>query len=368
MAPGIPDAPRSRAGTKPASNREPRPTPRKRAPGAATGSQKPSAGLPDYEAWLFDADRKDRPVELTATTVADLKARQLLWIDVRDNPAHGAVVALLALLPISATAATQFWSSTARPKLKLSGTYFQLRVLATNTVDGRDHPTTLDMIAGTNFVVTIHPEPIDPLVELGERLERDTAVGSLDSGAFAAVLLDGFITSYLELSDELAATVDRLDEEALRPAGRVDLLGDMVALRHRIAAARRALTIHREVVAALARPDFAAIAGTSATSYFESLAERFEHAIDAVDGSRESLVGTFDIHMTRTSQRTNEIMKTLTIVSVTLLPAGVISGFMGMNETPPFSIDDPRIFWIVVIVIVAIAAFTLASFRARKWI
>jgi len=38
--------------------------------------------------------------------------------------------------------------------------------------------------------------------------------------------------------------------------------------------------------------------------------------------------------MTRTSQRTNDIMKTLTIVSVTLLPAGVIAGFMGMNQTP----------------------------------
>ena len=294
-------------------------------------------------------------MELTAGTAAAIKDRQLLWVDVRDEVGSEAVGGLLALLPIDAEAARRFWNAAKEPRLRLTGKDFQLRVLAMNTVKGRDHPTALDMIAGTNFVVTIHPEPIQSLAEFRERLEVDTAVGVLDSGAFAAVLLDGFVTSYLEFSDQLAATVDRLDEQALEAVGGRDLLGQMVALRHRIAAARRTLVAHREVVAALARADFAAIAGTSATSYFESLAERFQRAIDAIDGSRDSLVGTFDIHMTRTSQRTNEIMRTLTIVSVLLLPAGVISGFMGMNAKTPFSLDDPRVFWGVVIVIAVIA-------------
>ncbi len=325
--------------------------------------------LPPHEARLFDADRTDREVELTPATAAQIKERQLLWIDVRDDAESEAVGALLGLLPIDADAARR-WSreATLQPSLRLSGSDVRLRVLAMNTHGGRDHPTPVDMIAGANFVVTVHPEPIKSIVDVRERLERDTAVGVLDSGAFAAVLLDGFVTSYLELADELAATVDLLDEQALNPSGPGDLLGQMVALRHRIAAARRTLVAHREVLGALARADFEAIAGTSAAGYFQNLVERFEHAIDAIDGSREALVGTFDIHMTRTSQRTNEIMRTLTIVSVMLLPAGVISGFMGMNATPPFSLDDPRIFWIVVVVIAAIALFTLAMLRMRRWI
>ena len=334
----------------------------------ASAGRTPPAELPAHEARLFDADRADRSVELSAATVAAVQDRQLLWIDVQDDAASDAVATLLALLPIDADAARRFRNSAPQPRLRLAGANFQLRVVTMNTDEGRDHPTALEMIAGTNFVVTIHAEPIRSLTEFRERLERDTAVGVLDSGAFAAALLDGFVTSYLELSDELAATVDRLDEQALQSVRRDDLLGPMVALRHRIAAARRALVAHREVVAALARPDFEAIAGTSAASSFQDLAGRFEHAIDAIDSGRESLVGTFDIHMTRTSQRTNEIMRTLTIVSVTLLPAGVISGFMGMNAKPPFSLDDPRVFWGVVVVIAVIAALTLATLRVRRWI
>ncbi len=334
----------------------------------ATGRQGEIAGLPPYEARLFDADRTDRSVALTAETVEAIKDRQLLWVDVRDEVGSEGVDVLLALLPIDAASARRFWKAAKEPRLRLTGKDFQLRVLAMNTVKGRDHSTALDMIAGANFVVTIHPEPIQSLAEFRERLEVDTAVGVLDSGAFAAVLLDGFVTSYLEFSDQLAATVDRLDAQALEAARGEDLLGQMVALRHRIAAARRTLVAHREVVAALARADFAAIAGTSATSYFESLADRFQRAIDAIDGSRDSLVGTFDIHMTRTSQRTNEIMRTLTVVSILLLPAGVISGFMGMNMKTPFSLDDPVVFWVVVIVIAAVAAATLVTLRVRRWI
>ncbi len=334
----------------------------------ARAEHTPSLDLPDHEAQLFDADRADRSVELTAETVAAIKDRQLLWIDVHDDAQSEAVGRLLALLPIDVEAAGRFRKTAPRPRLRLSGADFQLRVVTMNTDEGRDTPTALDMIAGTNFVVTIHAEPIRSLTEFRERLEQDTTVGVLDSGAFAAVLLDGFVTGYLELSDELSATVDRLDEKALQSVRRDDLLGPMVALRHRIAAARRTLVAHREVIAALARPDFEAIAGTSATSSFQDLVSRFEHAIDAIDSSRESLVGTFDIHMTRTSQRTNEIMRTLTIVSVTLLPAGVISGFMGMNAKPPFSLDDPRVFWGVVVVIAMIAAITLLTIRVRRWI
>jgi magnesium transporter len=333
-----------------------------------SGSKKATVAVPTHEAWLFDADRKDRSVELSADTIRGLKPRQLLWIDVSADPAKDPLDALIGLLPVDVDTALGFHTSSRTPQLTLSGTYFQLRLMAMTTADGRDRPTTLDMIAGADFVVTIHADPLESFEDLAKRLGRDTSVGRLDSSAFAAVLLDGFITSYLTLADDLEATVDRLDEAALKTDASRDLLGEMVALRHRIAAARRALTAHREVISALARPDFEAIAGTSSGSYFQTLVARFDHAVDAVDGSRESLVGTFDIHMTRTSQRTNDIMKTLTIVSVTLLPAGVISGFMGMNETPPFAVDDWRVFWIVVIVIAVVAAFTLIALRLRRWI
>jgi Mg2+ and Co2+ transporter CorA len=61
-------------------------------------------------------------------------------------------------------------------------------------------------------------------------------------------------------------------------------------------------------------------------------------------------------------------MRTLTVVSVLLLPTGVIAGFMGMNTKPPYANDNPIVFWIVVALIITIAAATLIILRARRWI
>jgi Mg2+ and Co2+ transporter CorA len=61
-------------------------------------------------------------------------------------------------------------------------------------------------------------------------------------------------------------------------------------------------------------------------------------------------------------------MKVLTIVTVLLLPTGVLAGFMGMNIAAPYSTQDPLIFWVVVIAIIVIAALTLYALRVRGWL
>lgn len=316
---------------------------------------------------LFDADNADRPVELTAETVGALADRQLLWVD-GEGPADDAAIGdVVTLLPVDGAAITRFLARADEPRLELHGDYFQLRVEAIARV-GEDRTTRLDLIAGNNFVVTLHAEPIEFMDDFNDRIEQDTSLGQIDSGDFAVVLLDGLLTGYLRTADELETTVDRLDAEALRPSAVRDLLGEMVALRHRIAAVRRVLASHREVFAALARPDFEIIADAPRSERYANLADRFERAIDAIEGSRESLVGTFDIYATRTSQRTNDIIRILTIVSVLLLPTTVIAGFMGMNIQAPYSNNDPSIFWFVVGGIAAIAAGTLITLRLRHWL
>ena len=79
------------------------------------------------------------------------------------------------------------------------------------------------------------------------------------------------------------------------------------------------------------------------------------------------LIGTFDVHMTRTAQRTNDVMRVLTIASVILLPAVVIAGVMGMNFKAPI-FDNPNLFYVVVGLMVALAVGTLLFARSRHWL
>jgi len=321
----------------------------------------------ETKARLFDADRSDEEVELTPGALTSVGNHQLLWIDTILRGEASVGTDLIEMLPFDADSVARMWASPSHPKLSLHGEYFLLRVLALRP-DDPDKPIVLDLAVGKNVVLTAQREPIEFLADLDRRIRGDTSLGEIDSTDFAAVLMDGLVTSYLELTDSILAEVDDLDRQALKTTGSTDLLSELVALRHRIAASRRVLVAHRRVIAAMAGADFEVITGEAATPRFASITERFDNAIAAIDTAREALLGTFDIHMSRTAQRTNDVVKVLTIVSILLLPTGVIAGFMGMNIKAPYSNDDPTVFWFVIAAIAIIAGVTIVALRLRRWL
>jgi Mg2+ and Co2+ transporter CorA len=100
----------------------------------------------------------------------------------------------------------------------------------------------------------------------------------------------------------------------------------------------------------------------------EGLKARYDGAMGAVEDSRDALLGSFDVYMSRTAQRTNDVMKILTIATVLLLPGTVIAGFMGMNVIVPLDADDPISFWIVLAGVGILAISVLVFARIRHWI
>lgn len=117
----------------------------------------------------------------------------------------------------------------------------------------------------------------------------------------------------------------------------------------------------------LARPEFEVIATSDSAAHFRAIADRLERAIDGVENARDLLIGSFDLYMTQTAQRTNDVMRILTIVNVVLLPAVVLAGIMGMNFKVGF-FENANLFWVVLAVMVAIAAASLAVARWRRWL
>ena len=313
--------------------------------------------------WLFDADGADEAVEVDEAVIGRLTDRRLLWVDVEgDGEAELRHVA--DTLGFESESVEALLNPIGRPRLNVLGEYFEIKVVA---LDDHDQPLELDLLAGLNWVATVHRATIPFLQELRDRLRPDTELGRLNAPSFLAALLDWQIGTYFASVQELERDIDRLDDRALREKEPEDVLRDLIGMRHRIGTVRRTLTPHREVFAALARPDFEVVASSESAAHFRALIDRLERAISAVENVRELLIGSFDILMTRTGQRTNDVMRILTIISVILLPASVLAGVMGMNFKLGL-FDDNRVFWIVIGVMAAIAAVVLVAARRRRWI
>ena len=84
------------------------------------------------------------------------------------------------------------------------------------------------------------------------------------------------------------------------------------------------------------------------------------HALDAAREAKESTFGSFDLLVTRIGQRTNDIVKVLTLVTVILLPATVLGGIMGMNFQVGL-FDQAWVFWVVIAAMLGIAVVVLSA-------
>jgi Mg2+ and Co2+ transporter CorA len=180
-----------------------------------------------------------------------------------------------------------------------------------------------------------------------------------------AVLLDAIIAGYFRAVEGIERKVDEYDARALRARSGDDLIGDLVGLRREVAVLRRALSPQREVFYTLERPGL--VLGDSESAAWPQIADRFRQAVEAVENARELLVGTFDIVISRQGERTNDVMRVLTVISSVLLPSVVIAGVMGMNFKPAF-FDDPQNFLLVIGAMVVLAAGILLFARFKRWI
>jgi magnesium transporter len=223
----------------------------------------------------------------------------------------------------------------------------------------------IDLVARRNLVLSVHAGQVSAVERYIDGLDGETRLGAHDAADLMSALVDEVLIGYFQIVELIERDIDDLDQRALHGRPKDDILSALVSLRRRISIARRTLAPHREALAALARPEIES--DESLGQPWPGLVDRLEGALAAIDSVRDSLLGTYDIHMGRVSQHANDVMKTLTLLSGVLLPAVVLAGIMGMNFKVPF-FDDAANFWIVVGSMIGMAIAILAVARWRDWI
>jgi Mg2+ and Co2+ transporter CorA len=322
-------------------------------------------------ALLYSADSPDRELEqITELDVGVLTDRQLLWIDLesataeeRDSVARliGCEAQLLELDP----------HHERRPRLANYGHLFRMTAVAVGLADAREkaRPRWMALLAGSNFVVSVHNGDIDFVQELRDREKGDTLIGALSAESFVASLLGWMLDSYFQSLEGIVREIDSF-EVAVLGKRRLDsthrLLDTLIHARRRVAEVRRLLISHRNVFYGLARPDFMATETPEARPHFIELNSRLERAEDDVEHTRELVVGAFELLSMRAAQRTNDTMQVLTFVTVLLGSLALVAGLMGMNFELPF-FHDPRGFWIVSGAMLTACLLALVLGKWRKW-
>ena len=224
----------------------------------------------------------------------------------------------------------------------------------------------LDLFVGRNYLVSAHKRPLPFTERVLARAVQNPALLKLDSAFLLSILIDELLAHYEVLTEGLEDEVEAMEVRALTDASDA-LLEDLLHLKRFVFAVYRLASQHRTTLEAFLRPDFPLVGGDVIEPYFRDLDERLGRLLDALEAAKESVNGAFDLYVSQVAHRTNDIMKVLTIVSVTLLPASVILGFFGTSFESP-RLGTPAGFIIMVGLILMTTVGALVLFKRRGWL
>jgi len=196
-----------------------------------------------------------------------------------------------------------------------------------HVVDGEIVESPLHLFVGRDYCITIANLECRPV---REAIERALRAGSNSAPAkILYLILDTIVDAYFVTIDHLDDHIDMIEDDVLDdPSPKI--LQKIFDYKRQLIDLRRTIVATRDIGMHLQR-DSGNLIDAALYTYFRDTYDHLLRLADTVDTMRDLLNNTLDVYLSSVANRTNQVMKVLTVLSTIALPALVISGFYGMN-------------------------------------
>lgn len=242
-----------------------------------------------------------------------------------------------------------------------------LKMLEYNTDTRSVVSEQLSIVLGDNFLLTFQEAPGDFFGDLRNEITvPNSTVRKMGPDYLACRIIDIIVDNYFNTVEKFGTEIEEKEDELVtNPTRKVlisiqDVKKNMMQLRQYVWPAREILSDLGKRESSLIKDD--------TTAYFRDVYDRLFEAMDLIETTREMVSGLIDIYLSSTSNKTNEVMKVLTLVATIFIPLTFIVGLYGMNFTWMPGLESPWGFYIMLVIMLAVAAGMLLYFRHRKWI
>ena len=180
------------------------------------------------------------------------------------------------------------------------------------------------------------------------------------------MIIDDLVDNYTPILDRLDESIDRMEEEVFhRPAQ--ETMVSILQMKRNITTIRRVGLYQREMLNRLSRGEFPLITQDEMI-YYRNVYDHLVRMTDLADSYRDTVGGLLDAYLSVTSNRLNQIMKVLTLISTIFLPLSVITGFFGMNFAYLPGLNWEYGVLAATIFMGVVAAGMLWFFKRNKWV
>ena len=222
------------------------------------------------------------------------------------------------------------------------------------------------LVIGPRWVISFQEGREDCFDPVRERIRGNALIRRMEADYLAYAMIDLVIDAYYPAVESLGDVLEALEEEVVGEPTRATL-ATIHGVRRQLLVIHRLLWQQRDALGRLLRGESPRI-GTGVRVYLRDAYDHVIQLIDVVESYREMAVSLMEVYLSSVSNRLNEVMKVLTVMSTIFIPLTFLVGVYGMNFQYMPELHQRWAYPALWVAMLAIAATMVWLFRRRGWI
>jgi magnesium transporter len=342
--------------------------------GMPAGQVRPVEPETPHEAYYSHLDFSQESLQLeTVSRVEELaevvERASCTWIDINGAHEVGGMQKIGEIFKLHPLTVEDILSTDQRPKLEEFENYIFLTIQKPTyrREEQRIDVEQVSLILTRNVVVSLAEPARRTSAPIYTRMLREkNRIKRLGTDYLAYVIVDFIVDEYFVTMERAEDQIQEL-EKSLVTEPSTETMQSIHALRQDMILLRKSVWPLREVVAQLASTE-SELFDEGIQVYLKDLSDHILQVIEVIEVYRDMTSGMLDIYLSTVGQKTNEIMKTLTMIASLFIPLTLITGIYGMNF-----VDMPELHWafgypMALGLMAIVAAGMLLYFKKKKWI
>ncbi|WP_430468523.1 magnesium/cobalt transporter CorA [Winogradskyella ouciana] len=226
----------------------------------------------------------------------------------------------------------------------------------------------VSFVLGKNYVLTFQEAEGDVFGTIRERLRyANGRIRGLKSDYLLYALIDAVVDNYFSIIETLGNKIEDLETELFTGHAREDVNIEVQQLKREILKVRRAIFPLREIINRIEKGDHPLIYKRTIT-YYRDIYDHLIQVSENIDIYREMIWSLMDMYMTTISNKMNEVMKVLTIMSSIFIPLSFLAGLYGMNFEYIPELKYRYGYFVLLGVMFTIFIGLLIYFKRKNWL